>query len=261
MAEVKVDTWGGGKFNVYEGGKGPVLLLLHSMASSWWSWSRSIPVLEEHFSVCAPDLLGHGKSQPRRDVVSVEHHAGSLERLCQVLGLTQPFYLAGAALGALVAMELALRKPKLMRGLLLLGTPGFPSAQARSQWLSERVATFVGPDGLAAPMDEATVYARYTHREPDLVEKVNQERAQAGLWALHDLWAIGSYDAAERARQLAAPAITCCGEHDPFLPGRPALLKAMPKAEHVLLEGVGHYPAWDAPERVTELLLKLRPAT
>src|SRR5438067_2318201 len=134
MPEVKVDTWGGGKFNIYEGGKGPVLVLLHSMASSWWSWSRSIPVLEEQFSICAPDLLGHGKSEARRDVVSVEHHAAALEGLCKVLGLSQVLYLAGTALGALVAMELAVRKPKLIRGLLLLGPPGFPSPRERWDW-------------------------------------------------------------------------------------------------------------------------------
>src|SRR5579862_4323739 len=109
MPEVKVDSQGGGTFNVYQGGSGPVLVLLHSMAASWWSWSRSIPLLEEHFSICAPDLLGHGKSEARRDVVSVKHHAASLERLGEALGLTQGFYLAGAALGAIVAMELAIR--------------------------------------------------------------------------------------------------------------------------------------------------------
>ncbi|HLG69815.1 MAG TPA: alpha/beta hydrolase [Chloroflexota bacterium] len=258
MPETKVDS-GAGAFNVYQGGKGAALVLLHSMAASWWSWSRSIPLLEEHFSVCAPDLLGHGKSEAKRDVVSVEHHAASLEGLPAALGLADGFYLAGAALGALVAIELALRKPELIRGLLLLGPPGFPSAQARSEWLANRVATFVGPDGLAAPMDEATVFARYAHREPGLVEHVNQERTQAGLWALHDLWAIGSYDSAEKARQLkVSTIITCYGEHDPFLPGRPGITQALPKAEHMLLEGAAHYPAWDAPEQIAQLMLKLR---
>ena len=254
MPEVRVES-----FNVYRGGAGPALMLLHSMAASWWSWSRSVPLLEAHFSVVAPDLLGHGKSEGKRDVVSVEHHAASLEGLAGALGLTDGFYLAGAALGAIVAMELALRRPELIRGLLLLGTPAFPSAEARSAWLANRVATFVGPDGLAAPMDEATVFARYTHREPGLVEHVNQERTQAGLWALHDLWAIATYDSAERARQLKVPTVvTCYGEHDPFLSGRPALIEALPKARHVLMEGVSHYPAWDVPERITEQLLTLK---
>ncbi|MBV8083243.1 MAG: alpha/beta hydrolase [Chloroflexi bacterium] len=258
MPEVKVQTWGQGTFNVYEGGNGPVVLLLHSMAASWWSWSRSIPLIEQHFSVCAPDLLGHGKSEKKRDVVSVDHHASSMEMLSQRLGLTQGFFLAGAALGSLVALELALRKPKLVRGLLLFGTPAFPAVQARSDWLANRCATFVGPDGLAAAMDEATVFARFTHHTPDLVERFNQERTQAGLWALHDLWAIGTYDAVAKAHDLAPRTIVAYGSSDPFLSGRDALRQAMPpQTEHVLLEGVGHYPAWDVPEKTLELLLQL----
>src|SRR5712692_7482640 len=123
MPDVKVDTWGGGKFNVYEAGKGPVIMLVHPSPGSSQSWAPLLPLLEEHFSVCAPDLLGHGKSEARPEVASVPEHAESLERLCRVLGLTQAFYLAGEDFGAEVATELALRKPKLIRGLLLIGIP------------------------------------------------------------------------------------------------------------------------------------------
>jgi pimeloyl-ACP methyl ester carboxylesterase len=35
-------------------------------------------------------------------------------------------------------------------------------------------------------------------------------------------------------------------------------MKALPEAEHLVLEGVGHYPAWDAPEAICELIRKLR---
>jgi len=121
------------------------------------------------------------------------------------------------------------------------------------------MATFVGPDGLAAPMDEATVFARFTHHTPELVERFNQERTQAGLWALHDLWAIGSYDSAEHAHSPQPRAIVAYGSADPFLPGRETLMQARARAEHLLLDGVGHYPAWDVPEQTLELLLKLLP--
>ncbi|MBV9120681.1 MAG: alpha/beta fold hydrolase [Chloroflexi bacterium] len=257
MAEVKVEAPASGEFNVYQAGNGPPVLLLHSMAASWWSWSRSLPLIERHFSVVAPDLLGHGKSEPRRDVVAVEHHAASLEALVAALGLDQGFYLAGAALGSLVAIELTLRHPEWVRGLLLFGTPSFKGQAARSSWLANRCATFVGPDGHAAPMDEATVYARFKHHEPDLVDRFNQERTQAGLWALHDLWAIGSYDTASHAARLQTRTIIAYGGEDPFLPGRDALMAVTPRAEHLLLEGVGHYPSWDAPETAVDLLRRL----
>ena len=65
-----------------------MLVLLHSMDAPWWSWSRSIPLLEEHFSVCARAGLA-GARQVRGEagtVASVEHHAASLERLTKVWG-------------------------------------------------------------------------------------------------------------------------------------------------------------------------------
>ena len=185
-------------------------------------------------------------------VVAVEHHAAAMEQLAEALGI-QRYCLGGAALGSLVAIEMACRRPKAVTGLLLFGVPAFPNRQAQIDWLANRTATFVGPDGLAAPMSERDVFARYQHRPPDLVERVNQERVQAGLWALHDLWAIGTYDVTARAQLTRSPSIVAYGGHDPFLPGRPALMRAMPTAQHLLIEEAGHYPAWDAPERTAEL--------
>ncbi|MGH2519648.1 MAG: alpha/beta fold hydrolase, partial [Chloroflexota bacterium] len=95
---------------------------------------------------------------------------------------------------------------------------------------------------------------------PGLVEGLNAERARAGLWALHDVWAIAAYDAQASAARLSQPAAFCWGSHDPFLDGKEGLVGAAPSARHVVLEGAGHYPAWDAPEATLELALELAAA-
>jgi alpha-beta hydrolase superfamily lysophospholipase len=43
-------------------GRGPALVLLHGIAESSDSWEELIPVLAKHFTMIAPDLLGHGRS-------------------------------------------------------------------------------------------------------------------------------------------------------------------------------------------------------
>src|SRR5947207_408606 len=49
-------------------GEGPVVLLVHGIAGSSATWSRVMPDLAEHYTVVAPDLLGHGESaKPRGD--------------------------------------------------------------------------------------------------------------------------------------------------------------------------------------------------
>ena len=52
----------------YTAGSGPVLLLIHGITSSADAWREVVPALAEHYTVIAPDLLGHGGSaKPRGD--------------------------------------------------------------------------------------------------------------------------------------------------------------------------------------------------
>ncbi|MDE3075909.1 MAG: alpha/beta hydrolase [Chloroflexota bacterium] len=245
-----------GAIHCLKAGEGPSLLALHGMAASAWSWSRCLPLLARSFTVYVPDLPGHGQSEAKREAVSVEHHAAAMSALLDALDVDR-CYLAGAALGSLVALELGVRRPQTVAGLLLLGTPNFPDRQARNDWLGSRAATFVDENGHGVPMQEEAVRARYKARTPTLVQELNAERARAGLWALHDVWAIAAYDAEAAAAALSQPAIFCAGEHDPFASGSAGLRTAAPQARHLALAGVGHYPAWDAPERTAELALEL----
>jgi pimeloyl-ACP methyl ester carboxylesterase len=43
-------------------GQGPLVLLIHGIAGSSEQWDGVIPLLAEHFTIVAPDLLGHGRS-------------------------------------------------------------------------------------------------------------------------------------------------------------------------------------------------------
>ena len=43
-------------------GEGPAILLIHGIAGSSTTWRAVMPALAEHYTVIAPDLLGHGHS-------------------------------------------------------------------------------------------------------------------------------------------------------------------------------------------------------
>ena len=45
----------------YEG-SGPTLVLIHGLGISADSWTRNIDALAEHFTVYAPDMIGHGRT-------------------------------------------------------------------------------------------------------------------------------------------------------------------------------------------------------
>src|SRR5215218_7840253 len=51
-----------------QAGEGPVLVMIHGIAGSSNTWVPCMPLLAEHYTVIAPDLLGHGESaKPRGD--------------------------------------------------------------------------------------------------------------------------------------------------------------------------------------------------
>jgi pimeloyl-ACP methyl ester carboxylesterase len=112
----------------------PVVVLIHGLGDEADSWRHIIPLLDSRgYRVLAVDLPGFGRSiTPGK--VNLKNHAAAVSKLLEAL--VQPFetsgkpvFLAGSSMGALVAEMLALEKPGLAKGLILIGgsIPGGPS--------------------------------------------------------------------------------------------------------------------------------------
>ncbi len=67
-------------------GSGPVLLLIHGMAGSATTWRQVMPGLAKRFTVIAPDLLGHGRSEKPPGDYSLGAFACTLRDLLVALG-------------------------------------------------------------------------------------------------------------------------------------------------------------------------------
>jgi pimeloyl-ACP methyl ester carboxylesterase len=67
-------------------GRGPVVVLLHGLASSSTSWADVMSLLGRRAHVIAPDLLGHGDSaKPHSGNSSLGTHAAGLRDLLAIL--------------------------------------------------------------------------------------------------------------------------------------------------------------------------------
>jgi pimeloyl-ACP methyl ester carboxylesterase len=94
------------------------------------------PILRElghDRSVYAPDLPGHGNSDVANSKTSVADIAAAIADFIDSLRL-RSVDLAGYQLGALVAAELAITRPQLIRRVLLWGVPSY-AAQDRAALL------------------------------------------------------------------------------------------------------------------------------
>src|SRR5258707_1006496 len=79
-------TLHGNRIAYRQAGSGPVLLLIHGITSSSATWDRVMPYLARHYTVIAPDLVGHGGSEAPRGDYSLGAHASNIRDLLLALG-------------------------------------------------------------------------------------------------------------------------------------------------------------------------------
>ncbi|MDQ4008283.1 MAG: alpha/beta fold hydrolase [Actinomycetota bacterium] len=104
-------------------GQGPVLLLLHGMGCDHRTWYPVLSRLARHFTVIAPDLLGHGESDKPRGDYSVAGYANGMRDLLTVLGIDKAT-VVGHSLGGGVAMQFAYQFPERTERLCLVAPGG-----------------------------------------------------------------------------------------------------------------------------------------
>src|SRR6059036_545127 len=104
-------------------GEGPVLLLVHGMASNSAAWARVSSLLASQFTIVAPDLLGHGQTAKPAGDYSLGAHATLLRDLLLVLGHERAT-LVGHSFGGGVAMQFAYQFPERCERLTLVASGG-----------------------------------------------------------------------------------------------------------------------------------------
>src|SRR4051795_13289562 len=122
-------------------GSGPALLLLHGIANSSDTWARAAPLLSEHHTVIAPDLLGHGESAAPRGDYSLGAHASGARDVVTALG-HERVTVVSHSLGGGIAMQFAYQFPERAQRLVLVSSGGL----GREVHLVLRAAALPGAD-------------------------------------------------------------------------------------------------------------------
>jgi pimeloyl-ACP methyl ester carboxylesterase len=104
-------------------GSGPPIILIHGITSSSENWNTVGPKLAEHYTVLAPDLVGHGQSAKPRGDYSMGAFASGVRDLVVALDIG-PATVVGHSLGGGVAMQFAYQFPERATRLALVDSGG-----------------------------------------------------------------------------------------------------------------------------------------
>jgi pimeloyl-ACP methyl ester carboxylesterase len=149
---------------------GPGVLLLHGLASSSHIWDLVAPRLARRLHVVAFDQRGHGRSGKPSSGYGFERVAADAAAVVRATQL-RPAVVVGHSWGANVALEIAARHPRLVRGLVLIDG-GFLNLRDRMDWptTKERLAP---PDLKGTPLHEFLEMIRYfLHGQIELTPEV-----------------------------------------------------------------------------------------
>jgi haloacetate dehalogenase len=107
------------RINLWVGGNGPPVLLLHGWPQTAQIWHKVAPRLAEQYTVVCPDLRGYGDSDKPRDGYDKKTMARDMHELMLALGHTA-YALVGHDRGARVGHRQALDYPDAVTRLCVL---------------------------------------------------------------------------------------------------------------------------------------------
>ncbi|WP_353234610.1 alpha/beta hydrolase [Diaphorobacter ruginosibacter] len=117
--------------NYHDLGSGHPVLLIHGSGpgvSAWANWRLTMPELARHARVIAPDMAGFGYSErPDGFVYGMDAWVTQAVGLLDALGI-QRADVVGNSFGGALALALAIRHPRRVRRLVLMGSVGVPFA-------------------------------------------------------------------------------------------------------------------------------------
>jgi 3-oxoadipate enol-lactonase len=148
--EERVFDAGDVRLGYFVAGDGPPLMLVHGLAGGASNWSELAPRLARRHRVLVPDLPGHGGSTALPAAHSLDPFVDRLASLAEHERVERSA-VVGHSLGGLLALRLAVRRPELVRAIVLAASAGIRSATREAErYLA--IAAFLRP---------ATRYSRH----------------------------------------------------------------------------------------------------
>lgn len=263
---------------VEHGGAGQPIVLVHGLGGSHVNWAAVAEPLTEYGSVRAIDLIGFGLTPPaeRSSAVTAQR-----DLLVSYLGAhtNAPAVLVGNSMGGLISMLVARSAPELVERLVLVD-PALPVVRPRVDTdvlrrLALPLVPAFGPrsargryaDAVARPESFVDELLDMVCADPGRVRAVDREAMIAMVHKRADMpWAGDAFVEAARSiftivsrgrafanriKTIEAPTVVVHGDQDRLVDVASArwLTRQRPDWRLEVLDGVGHVPQLETPER------------
>jgi 3-oxoadipate enol-lactonase len=225
-------------------------------------WRGQLEPLAELGRVVVFDGPGHGKSEPAPRFM-MEEHADAMFDAFGELGIRRAV-VVGLSWGGMIGMRLALQHPEKVAGLALMDTSAEPEQLAKRLRFRALIAMHrrIGlPESLYRGEIAPLLFGPKTlANNPDLVAasfRRGQGFDRGGLARAAIAVVIHRRNVLPELPKIQTPTLVVCGSEDRSLPPpfSERIARAIPGAELVVLDGLGHMSALEDPAAVNARLV------
>ena len=237
------------------------VVLLHGYLESMYVWDDFAPLLTPSVRVITVDIPGHGISEVKGEVHTMEMVADVLHQMLKSLEIER-VTMVGHSMGGYVALAFCARYPEQLDGLVLLSSTPNPDTEAKRENRRREIALVRAgkKDALARVAPEAG-FAEQNRRRlrsyiDDLTECVHITEDDGIVALLGGM--MERADQNEMLRKSAVPQLFILGKKDGYIPVEVAeeIVANHPQAQVAWLEESGHMGFIEEPETCAEALLK-----
>ena len=257
---------------VSAGTQGSPVLLVHGFPETWWIFHKLIPLLAEQHRVFAVDLRGFGDSAPAEAGHDSATAAEDVAALIAHLNLG-PVHLTGQDISGPTTFRVAATHPELVHSYTAIetGLPGFglellADVTHGGAWHIGVLAAPGIPEMLLAGRERAFL-ADYAFpslnatpdafTDNDIDEFVRSYARRDGFSGAASLYRSALVEADEirelASQKLSMPVLAVGGGSGDLTPA--AIRQVATDVTAVSLDGIGHYAAMEAPDRLAEALV------
>lgn len=255
----------GDRFSYMEAGRAdaPAILFLHGVGANSMHWRFQYAGLSSRFRVIGWNAPGCMLTDNlRAETPTCKDYADAVADLAAALGLTR-FHLVGNSFGSRVAMCFVEHHPGRVIRLVTTGTSigiEHPTEEQKAQNIAARTRQ-VAKGGYGFGSGRVTALLGSRGQGPEtvaIVQHTLRATNPEGFMQAVRFGALTGYYAPRFAQSLGAlPFMMISGAEDGVSPrarNADVLARAVPSIRHEILEGYGHLPEVEAPERVNALL-------
>lgn len=231
------------------------LVLFHGVGLDRNMWQRCVSPLAARHQVRTLDLLGHGDAAPAPSGTTLAELAKDAARRLQ-----GPAHIVGFSLGAMVAQQVAIEHPELVRSLVLVSsvavrTPLESADVAERMELADRDFPAAVDATLERWMPES-----WRDSEPDLVHDLRRTllgNDHDSYLRCYRVFATADQHLWQRLPEITAPTLAVTGSDDPGSTPEMThrLAEAIPHARAVVIPRVRHLLPLQAPGQLTDHIL------